>query len=775
MESETAPLVRGDQQFEYRAATRQDPRRCIYKLVVPLSIAGCVLMIAASGPAAAQCSTEMTSSLTHDARVAVASDELGGVQRAIETVRAWRSQDPSRTTTHITVELGEGTHFLRAGESLVLAPEDSHMTLRGNAGTWLSGGQPLSNWSVCDAYTFGSRRAFCAALPSSVRYTSAAPLRNIRVGDDTMTQLRYPASSSWDDYVDGYLFVNETFWPAEYDDTAFFFTVQHSGALPAWLSGNWTGWASLLPDAQWLNYYASVRLASTADRTFLNVSDAILFLVTCPSTRYHACHQSSSELVSGNAFWLFGNSVAPSIETFDGDAWVFDGARQAVVFWPTNGKQPTDGDVIVPTMERIIQVAGNLSVDCIPLKSSDMVTDIEILDLGLIDATFSSTGFQSDFNVFVESEGIPNDAALRISGASGISVRKCRFSSLAGAGVSVANGSFGVSITTSSFHKIGQSAVMFIGNATTQPTSCSIIDNVIERVGLFMFSSAGVFVSTASHMIIARNNISWSPRWGIAVRSEEVTRSASLHNLIEHNRVHHTGLATSDLGAISVIAWSGGPNANTTIRENCVRDVRGMIAEGGTMTTPYNARGLYLDNEASGFLIDGNVFRNAVTTGAFIHGGGNNTLINNVFFNMSNSDDMDGDGAWTYSHPSGSSWLNRSMHNRVELNINVNYNYTGVHAIGCPSWGECTETNNTFDVVDKNVHFRYGVDFKDWASSASLTPFGDWDAWQSAGLDRHSVYANPCFLDVEYNLCLEPGSPAFALGFRRLPSIACEC
>ena len=115
------------------------------------------------------------------------------------------------------------------------------------------------------------------------------------------------------------------------------------------------------------------------------------------------------------------------------------------------------------------------------------------------------------------------------------------------------------------------------------------------------------------------------------------------------------------------------------------------------------------------------------------------------------------------------------MHNRVELNINVNYNYTGVHAIGCPSWGECTETNNTFDVVDKNVHFRYGVDFKDWACSDSLTPFGDWDAWQSAGLDRHSVYANPCFLDVECNLCLEPGSPAFALGFRRLPSIACEC
>ena len=79
------------------------------------------------------------------------------------------------------------------------------------------------------------------------------------------------------------------------------------------------------------------------------------------------------------------------------------------------------------------------------------------------------------------------------------------------------------------------------------------------------------------------------------------------------------------MGAISVIAYETPPDANTSITNNCVRDVIGLKASSeGTIVSPYNARGLYLDNYASGYYVNGNVFRDATTTGAFIHWGVNN-------------------------------------------------------------------------------------------------------------------------------------------------------
>ena len=126
---------------------------------------------------------------------------------------------------------------------------------------------------------------------------------------------------------------------------------------------------------------------------------------------------------------------------------------------------------------------------------------------------------------------------------------------------------------------------------------------------MILYAAAGVYVSTGSYINVVGNMISYSPRWGIAIRSEETSYSLSSNNLVELNHVHHTGLATSDLGAISVIAWLGSPDVNSTIRHNCVRNVLGMNAIDGVMVQGYDARGLYLDNEASGYLVEGNIFR----------------------------------------------------------------------------------------------------------------------------------------------------------------------
>ena len=444
--------------------------------------------------------------------------------------------------------------------------------------------------------------------------------------------------------------------------------------------------------------------------------------------------------------------------------------------WPRDGRAPANGTVVVPTMEAVVKIQGVLGVDAVPDSSDNWVQHVSLRTLGVLDTHFSDRGFQDSFNVYTESGGIPHSTAVRISGAKDIMVSDCRFESLAGGGVSIAYGSRRVKVENSTFSRLGQSGVMLIGNKTTQPTNCAVVDNHVEHVGMILFSAAGVYVSTGSDIAIVSNDISYSSRWGIAVRSEETSYSPSYRNLIALNRVYHTGLATSDLGAISVISWLGGPNVNTTIEYNCVRDVVGLSTDDGMIRSPYNARGLYLDNEASGYTVRGNVFRNMATTGFFIHSGGNNTIENNIVFNATLVDDDGYGGQWSFSHYWGS-WFNRSVHNVVNRNI-VAYPDTGRSsdggAVGCPSWGRCT-SDLTFDSVDQNLYFQFGVNSSAWQKLSELTPLGDWAAWQAAGYDTNSLFADPLFNDVESDLCLQDDSPAFDLGFEQPPTRACRC
>ena len=60
-----------------------------------------------------------------------------------------------------------------------------------------------------------------------------------------------------------------------------------------------------------------------------------------------------------------------------------------------------------------------------------------------------------------------------------------------------------------------------------------------------------------------------------------------------------------------------------------------------------------------------------------------------------------------------------------------------------------------------------------WIDNVALhrvTPMSEWEAWQSLGLDRHSVVADPKFVNpVQDDYRLKPDSPAFALGFKSIP------
>ena len=91
---------------------------------------------------------------------------------------------------------------------------------------------------------------------------------------------------------------------------------------------------------------------------------------------------------------------------------------------------------------------------------------------------------------------------------------------------------------------------------------------------------------------------------------------------------------TRDLGGLSFI---GDGITNTIVKNNCVKNVIGFDTNpNGTILTPFFNWGIYLDNDASGFLVEGNVVNTNVNGGVFFHGGKDNMVRNNIFINCSN-------------------------------------------------------------------------------------------------------------------------------------------
>jgi hypothetical protein len=114
---------------------------------------------------------------------------------------------------------------------------------------------------------------------------------------------------------------------------------------------------------------------------------------------------------------------------------------------------------------------------------------------------------------------------------------------------------------------------------------------------------------------VAHNLIHHTPHMGILASGND--------HVVEFNEIHHVALETGDVGALYI-----GPRdfsrRGTIIRYNYFHHIEQMPGlSGGTM-------GVYLDDLTSGVTVFGNVFYRT-TFAAFIGGGRDNTIENNIF------------------------------------------------------------------------------------------------------------------------------------------------
>lgn len=217
-------------------------------------------------------------------------------------------------------------------------------------------------------------------------------------------------------------------------------------------------------------------------------------------------------------------------------------------------------------------------------------------------------------------------------------------------------------------------------------------------------------------------------------------------HVIELNEIHDVCLESNDAGAMYTGRnWT---MRGHVIRHNYLYDITGFRDKGSV--------GVYLDDMFSSAEIYGNVFRN-VTRAAFIGGGRDCTVENNIFINCTKALHIDARAlGWAHGHADG--WIEEEKEKGTISGIAYNK----------PPYSErYPELVNIIDnepkapvgnVVARNIFVGEG--WKDVQDKAD--PYIKYE--------DNLTDTDPMFVDMEaHDYRLKPDSPALKLGFKPIP------
>jgi hypothetical protein len=221
---------------------------------------------------------------------------------------------------------------------------------------------------------------------------------------------------------------------------------------------------------------------------------------------------------------------------------------------------------------------------------------------------------------------------------------------------------------------------------------------------------------------------------------EAIAFSGNDH-VIEFNEIHHVCTEANDGGAIYSgrdWTWRG-----TVIRHNYLHDITGRNGEG--------CMGVYLDDMLCGTRVHGNVFYR-VTEAAFIGGGRDNVIDNNIFVDCNPAVHVDARAMnWAAYH------VDTTMKERLQA---VPYRQ--------PPWRD--RYPGLAKILDDDPAAPKGN-----VVSRNICVRGRWEEIEDEARPLIHCQANlldqdPLFVDAaRTNFALENDSPAYKLGFERIP------
>ncbi len=422
--------------------------------------------------------------------------------------------------------------------------------------------------------------------------------------------------------------------------------------------------------------------------------------------------------------------------------WYLDRPAGRLHYAPRPGESPGTTRVEVPVTPSLLRLAGE------PEKGR-FVEGVRFEGIAFEHAAIPETepAVQASWTT---------PGALVLRGARGIAIEDARMAGLGGYAVEIAPGCREVRVVGNEILDVGAGGVKVDGSdAEGDPrlrtTSVAITDNHVHALGRFFPSAVGVLVRHASDVRIAHNHIhdtyytavsaGWV--WGYAPSVTHAVR-------IEKNRIHDVGQGMlSDMGGVYTLGIQPG----SVVRGNLVHGVR---------AAGYGGWAIYPDEGSSHVVIEDNVAFD--TTGHVFHQhyGNENTVRNNVFA-------FGGEGVVALSRGPAHNGGRGSLAFTLERNVLVG---DGRPILATDLAGEGADAASRPFLSDLNVLWDVSggppaLGDGRGAGQGGLRRAYDLAAWRALGFDRHSVVADPRFVDLAgRDLRLQPGSPAFALGFR---------
>jgi len=375
--------------------------------------------------------------------------------------------------------------------------------------------------------------------------------------------------------------------------------------------------------------------------------------------------------------------------------------------------------------------------------------------------------------------------AMLLRGAKHCTIEQNRFVNVGGNGIYLQDGCERNVVRRNEIAHAGGNGIVLLGNRVSHPVYNRIEANELSDCGVFPRPGwqewpVGVFLGMSDGNVIAHNEIHDMPDYGINLGANGHGR-----NIVEFNAIRRVCLRRSDNAGINVwmdvpCQWITGvfpetPRSGHIIRYNLITDVVGMRRDRDGKVhspVPYNAMGIYLDDYTSNCFVYGNVIVRA-STGITVHAGRNNIIENNVFV----------DCKWQHclrdyasGRPGNETMAGTMTGNRYTRNIFYTSDPESLIYL-LQAW-----TERSIGESDENLYFcasgeyRIGIRTHDqdvWGFNPPYfrdVAYKTLEEWRGMGYDEHSITADPLFADPDNDdFRLSPESPAFRLGFQRIP------
>jgi hypothetical protein len=391
-----------------------------------------------------------------------------------------------------------------------------------------------------------------------------------------------------------------------------------------------------------------------------------------------------------------------------------------LVYRPRAGEKIGEVRVVAPVVERFVVVQGKP-------EAGEFVEHVRFEGL-----TFEHGAYRTPPEGFEPAQAAaPIDAAVMLDGARHVTFTDCEITHIGRYGVWFRRGCRECLVQRTAITDMGAGGIR-IGETTirerdSERTGGIVVDNNIIRGGGRIFPCAvGVWIGHSGDNRVTHNDIgdlyytgvSVGWRWGY-------DNSPAKRNVIDYNHIHDIGQGVlSDMGGVYTL----GPSEGTSVSHNVIHDVE---------SSGYGGWGLYTDEGSTGILMECNLVHDTKTGGFHQHYGKENTIRNNIF---------------AFSTLYQVQCTRVEKHRSFTFENNIVYWDAGVLLAG--PWAK-------IDIaMDNNCYWRVGGGSFDMAGL-------NWEQWQAAGRDAHSVIVDPGFADpAGRDFRLSEKSPAIAVGFK---------